>query len=199
MYNFTDKSIDINNVNIDLRHEFDSLNKEFGINVLYVRNCNFVRCTCFDDLNKTGNPKCPLCMGSGYFSSIQKVKAVKSSNSAYSSDNSITKTSIGAINQTNEIYYFRYDHAPKERDYILKVTWNKHGIPVDIVKVLEIINMHDVRVDNGRAELYGCVVNERPDMVTVFKKILSKLPKKALMLLSNGGCSIWPNILLKSS
>ena len=152
MYKFTDKELEIHNVEIDLRHESELLTNEFGIDVLYIRNCKFVRCRCFNDLNKTGDPNCKLCFGTGHFASIEKIKAIESANSAYSSDSSITQLPIGVTDQKSEVYYIRHPFVPKERDIILKVTWDKQGYPVDIIKVLEIINVYEMRGDKGRVE-----------------------------------------------
>ena len=60
----------------------------------------------------------------------------------------------------------------------MKVTWDKHGNPVDIVKVLEIVNVYEMRGDNGRVELNGCVVNDRTDLVRQYKAVLAALPKE---------------------
>lgn len=196
MYNFTNKTYDLSNVNINLRDESQKLVNEFGLNILYIRNCKFVRCKCFDDLNKTGNPDCPLCFGSGYFASIQKIKAIESSNSPYSSDNSIKQTPIGVTDQKTEVYYIQQQYTPKERDYILKVTWDKKGNPVDIVKVLEIINVYEMRGDNGRVELNGCIINNRTDLVKTFSDVLSKLPLKGMNAILNGGKYIWPSTIM---
>ncbi len=198
MYKFTDKEFELKNTEIDLRKDADLLTKEFGINVLYVRNCKFVRCTCFDDLNKTGDPDCPLCRGTGYFASIQKVKAIESSNSAYSSNNAILKTSLGVTDQKNEIYYFQYNFNPKERDMILKVTWDKNGYPVDILQVLEITTVYEMRGDKGRIEMSGCVINNRTDLVRPFSNTISSLPRIAVAELLKGGKYIWPNKLLSN-
>lgn len=199
MYKFTNKELEVRNVEINLRHDAKLLTDEFGIDVLYVRNCKFVRCRCFDDLNKTGNPDCPLCMGTGYFASIQKVKTIESSNSAYSSTNSIEQTNIGATDQKNEVYYIRHQFNPKERDMILKVTWDKQGYPVDIVQALEIVNVYQMRGDKGRVELNGCLINNRTDLIKPFSDVLSSLPKKAVAQLLKGGKCIWPNKLLSNS
>lgn len=198
MYEFTNQETEVRNVEINLRHESEVLTGEFGINVLYIRNCKFVRCKCFNDLNKTGDPDCKLCMGTGHFASIEKIKAIESSNSAYSSESSITQLPIGVTDQKNEVYYIQYPFVPKERDMILKVTWDKQGYPVDIVKVLEIVNIYEMRGDNGRVELNGCLVNDRTDLVKPFSKVLSSLPKKAVAPLLKGGKSIWPNKLLEN-
>ena len=198
MYKFTNKESEVRNVEIDLRHDAELLSDEFGINVLYVRNCKFVRCTCFDDLNKVGDPNCKLCMGTGHFASIQKIKAIESSNSAYSSNNSIKQTPIGVTDQKSEIYYIRHQFNPKERDMILKVTWDKQGNPVDVLKVLEIINVYEMRGDKGRVELNGCLIDNRTDLVKPFSEVLSSLPKKAVAQLLKGGKYIWPNKLLSS-
>ena len=197
MYKFTDTTSEVKNVEINMRQEANSLINEFGINVLYIRNCKYVRCSCFDDLNKTRNTNCKICMGSGYFASIQKTQAIESSNSAYSDSNSIAQMPIGVTDQKNEIYYIRHNLNPKERDYILKVKWDINGNLIDIVKVLEIVNVYEMRGDNGRIELTGCVVNDRTDMVRSFTQMLKQLPPKAKNYLAKGGKSIWPNILLK--
>ena len=198
MYKFTDKESEVRNVEINLRHEAETLTNEFGIDVLYIRNCKFIRCRCFDDLNKTGDPNCKLCFGTGHFASIEKIQAIESSNSAYSSDSSITQLPIGVTDQKNEVYYIRHPFVPKERDIILKVTWDSQGYPVDIVKVLEIINGYEMRGDKGRVELNGCLVNNRTDLVRSFTKILSSLPRKAVSPLLKGGKTIWPNKLISS-
>lgn len=198
MYKFTDKEHEVRNVEINLRHDAELLTQEFGIHVLYVRNCKFIRCNCFDDLNKTGDPECKLCMGTGHFASIQKIKTIESSNSAYSSENAITSNPTGVTNQKNEVYYIRHQFNPKERDMILKVTWDKQGYPIDILQVLEIINVYEMRGDKGRIELNGCVVDSRTDLVKPFTNTLSSLPKKAVAQLLKGGKCIWPNKLLKN-
>lgn len=198
MYKFTDKISEVKNVEINLRHDAELLTDEFGIDVLYIRDCKFVRCTCFNDLNKEGDPDCKLCMGTGHFASIQKIKAIESSSSAYSSENVIASTSIGTINQKREIYYIRHQYNPKERDMILKVTWDKNGYPVDVLQVLEITNVYEMRGDKGRVELNGCLIDSRTDLVTPFTSVLRSLPKKAIAQLLKGGKSIWPSKLLKN-
>lgn len=196
MYNFTDKKSDVWNVEIDLRYEADGLIKEFGIDALYIRNCKFVRCRCFDDLNKTGDPKCKLCFGTGHFASIEKIQCIESSSSAYSSTNSLLQTNIGITDQKNEVYYIRHNRTPKIRDMILKITWDKDGNPVDIKQVLEITNIYEMRGTNGRVELDGCLINDRTDLVVPYQDILKKLPKKAVSELLKGGKYIWPANLL---
>lgn len=193
MYKFSDKvGTEFRNVDIDLRHETQILTEEFGINVLYVRNNKFVKCKCFDDLNKIGDSKCPYCHGSGYFNSIQMIPAIESSNSPYSSTNNIDKLKIGVIDQKNEIYYIKHKYTPKERDFVIKVTWDKDKNPVDVVKVLELVNIWDTRGDNGRTEFFACLTNNRTDLVDIFTKTIKSLPHKAIQELLKGGKYIWP-------
>jgi len=196
MYTFSTKTgSEFKNVDIDLRHEMDVLTDEFRINVLYVRNNKFVKCKCFDDLDRTGDAKCPFCHGSGYFNSIQMIPAIESSNSPYSSNNSIAKLKIGITDQKNEVYYLKQQYNPKERDFILKVTWDKDQNPIDVVKVLELINIWDTRGDNGRTELFACLTNNRTDLVTPFSETVKSLPKKAIAELLKGGKYIWPVLI----
>lgn len=195
MYEFSKSIGEIKNVEIDLRHELNLLNSEFSIDVLYIRNAKFVRCDCFNDLEKTGNPKCPKCFGSGYFASIQKFKTIESSVSAYSSNNKVQVHPIGAIDNKDEVYYFEYETLPKERDFILKVSW-KNGIPIDVIKVLEVVNIYEMRGTHGRVEVYGVHVENKPDEVIKFDRMLKKLPSKAKRILGKGDKFIWPLKLL---
>ena len=183
---------DFKNVEIDLRQNTDLLTDEFGIDVLFLKNVKFVRCKCFNDLNKNGDANCPYCLGTGHLASIQKIKTIESSNGPYSDANSLQKLNIGVSDKKNEIYYIRQQYNPKERDVIIKVTWDKNGYPVDILKVLEIKNVWEMRGDNGRIEVNGCVINDRTDLVSPYKKYLKNIPKKALKAIVNGDKSIWP-------
>ena len=195
MYNFSENIGEIKNVEINLRHELNLLNGEFSIDILYIRNIKFVRCDCFNDLEKAGDPKCPKCFGSGYFASVQKFKTIESSVSAYSSNNKLQLQPIGLIDKKDEVYYFEHNVIPKERDFILKVSW-KDGIPIDVIKVLEITNVYEMRGDNGRVEVYGAQINNRPDEVIKFNNMLKKLPLKAKKILGKGDKFIWPLQLL---
>lgn len=196
MYKFTNQTKEVRNVEINLRHESSILTDEFGIKVLYARNCKYVRCKCFNDLNKNGDPDCPLCFGSGHFASLEKISAIESSDRPYRYENYLKGTDIGTMEQENDIYYIQYPFVPKERDYILKTTWDKYGNPVDIIQVGEILSIYEMRGDNGRVELNGCVTFSRPELIPIFNKTLKSLPKKALIPLLNGGKTIWPHKLL---
>lgn len=196
MYTFSTKvNNEFKNVDIDLKHEIKLLTGEFGIDILYVRNNKFVKCRCFDDLNKTGDAECKLCHGTGYFESIQMIPAIESSNKPYSDFNDLFKNKIGVTDQKNEVYYIQQQYNPKQRDYILKVTYDKYKNPVDVLKVLEIINVWDTRGDNGRTEFFACTTNDRTDLVSQYNDTVKSLPQKAINELLKGGKYIWPAFL----
>lgn len=198
MYKYSTMLGDRATNSIDLRAELGKLQDEFAFDILYIRNNKFVKCTCFDDINKTGKPGCPKCFGSGYFASVQKFRAIESSISAYSGSNETKPQPVGAIDYKEEVYYMDYRVLPAQRDYILKVTW-KDKLPVDVIKVLEIANIYEMRGDNGgRAEVFGCHITNRPDAVNEFDSFLKKLPRKALRVISEGRKYIWPYKLLNS-
>ena len=202
MYKFTNQTTEVSNVDIDLRKEAEGLIKEGGGGGGGVRNCKFVKCKCFDDTNKCGDPNCKLCFGSGYFASMEKIPAIESSsrntNASSSGYGGLRQTDIGVTNQTAEVYYIQQQYTPKSRDMLLKVTWDKQGNPVDIVKVLEITDVYEMRGDNGRIELNGCSISERTDLVRSFNTILKSLPQKAVNQLSKGGKCIWPSKTFKN-
>ena len=195
MYKFTTVDSEFKNVDIDMRHEARLLTEEFGINVLYVRNNKFVKCKCFNDLNKTGEAGCPLCHGTGYFHSIQMIPAIESSSKPYAFVNNIMKQPIGVTDTKEEIYYIQQQYNPKERDFVIKVTWDKNKNPVDVVKVLELVNIWDTRGDNGRTEFFACLTNNRTDLVETYTETIKSLPQKAINELLKGGKYIWPALL----
>ena len=180
------------NVPIDMRHEADFLTREFGFYILYVRNNKYVKCRCFDDLNKCGNPKCKSCFGSGYFSSLQKFRVLTAANMEYRANNALLKEPIGETDQKDEIVYIEQQYNPKERDMVLVMTWDKNGYPVDIVKVLEVIGVRDMRGDSGRNELNGCIVEDRTDLVIEYQKRIKSLPRKVIAKVIEGGKGICP-------
>ena len=96
------------------------------------------------------------------------------------------------------MYYIQQKKTKKSRDILLKVTWDKQGNPVDIVKVLEITDVYEMRGNNGRIELNGCSISERTDLVRSFNTILKSLPRKAVNQLSKGGKCIWPSKTFKN-
>lgn len=187
---------DMLNVPIDLRDDAFKLINEFGIDMLYVRNCKFVRCKCFNDLDKTGDPNCPLCMGMGHFASVQMVKSFESQVSSYSTSNVIKQESTGVTNQKTEVWYLEHKYTPKVRDVLLKVTWDSKKNPVDVLQVLEITNTYEMRGDNGRLELVGCMVDDRTDLMIPYNKALKRLTKKGIAALLKGGKYIWSAALL---
>jgi hypothetical protein len=193
MYNFSSKVGEKSNVDINLRQELDSLNHEFGISVLYIRNCKFVRCSCFDDIEKTGNPDCKRCYGSGYFASIQKFRTIQ--NAVSSNSSNIDIKPIGAVDTKEEIFYFDYKVVPKERDFILKVTW-KGNRAIDVVRVFEVTGVYEMRGDNGRVEVFGVHVDNRPDAVKDFNNVIKRFPDRAMNILGKGGRYIWPTKML---
>lgn len=185
MYKMVNKKNDLD-IPINLRDESHAIIEQFGIDVLFVKNQKFVRCTCFDDVNKTGNPKCPKCFGSGYFASIQKIKTFKSSNGF----GKFVQTDVGQVIQNSDIFYMSHKILPKERDMILKVTW-KNGYPIDVLEVLEVNAVNELRGDNGRTEYYGVTVSSRTDLVKQFSKTLRELPRAGQAELLKGGKYIW--------
>lgn len=195
MYDLVKEKPNGAHVDIDLRQELNSLKSEFSFNVLYIRNCKYVKCDCYDHLHKTGNPDCPKCFGSGYFASIEKIETIGSSLGGYTGADKLSKKPMGVIEQKEEVYYFDYKILPKPRDFILKVTW-KNGIPIDVVDVFEINNTYETRGDHGRVELFGAQVEKRVDLQIKFNRLIKELPSRALQVLAQGGKYVWPYKLL---
>lgn len=179
------------NLPINLREQFAGLNQSFGYDMLYVRNCKYVKCSCFNESYGSPNPECPLCFGSGYFASIEKVHCIEKSPFRGKDNNKLTQSDIGSFDAGEIHIYAEFQTLPKNKDFLIKVTWDKHGRPVDVLRVCEIQNAHEYRMDGGRCELCKLIAKERPDKLDLFKTQLKQLSPSLKQQLARGGKAIW--------
>lgn len=138
--------ININLKNINLRKEVDYILNNFGIKVLYVRNSKYARCSCYDELYKSGNIKCKKCLGSGKLTTLEVMTMFISDDKYYSKLSAAGKynASIGkAITRHNKDIAFN--------DFIL-IVGSANNIVTDVKTVYRINNVNNVRCDNGRIE-----------------------------------------------
>lgn len=113
--------------------------------VIYIRRDeNFTCQYCSPDPNAgEGDPTCPMCMGTGYPVTLEKVKVLiaKANRTARpNSDNLPGLVSLGEIRA-----YFTKDDLPKQGDYLLEVEWTVDsdyvesvGEPVSIIHAYKV-------------------------------------------------------------
>lgn len=175
---------------IDLRKEYEVLQKQFSIDILYIRTSKYIKCECYNPLHKVGDPSCKKCLGRGYLNTIEKVSAINTSMN-YLQDG-IISTSIGTINANDESFYFSHKVMPRVGDIVVVATYNSNREPVDVESVFEIHSASPVRGDSGRVEMFASLCKLRADKKEQLGSIIRGLDKVAKIHLSKGKRYIWP-------
>lgn len=176
--------------NIDLRKEIIDMISEYGLDMLYIRDSKYINCKCYNPLYKTGDSKCPICLGFGKLTIIQKIKAIYDNN--YFSSGSVTNNGVGLTYKDSVTLYTDNTIIPKPGDKVYIVGWNKSNVPDDVHRVYIIDNIDEVRLDNGRVEGYVVNLKLRTDLLIAAQKSFSQLSRVARLTLSVGGKYIWP-------
>ena len=182
----------LNKHDIDLKKEFDVLQNQFGIDILYMRANKYIRCKCYDTLHQCGDPKCPTCFGMGHVTSIEKRRTILYNGSSSSDANSIKPSETGLLHSTGNVLYTKEEVLSKERDFIFITTWDSMGFPVQILKVFEIVNAQPVRDTKGKTAFCANYTKLRTDMTLTANKYVNSLGSNAKLLLSKGKRYLWP-------
>lgn len=173
---------------INMRSEFDFLNDEYGINMLYVRSNPRTICRCYDKLTQDGDSKCRICGGTGKLSSIECVKGIYQ-NIEENKYNIMMEADLKISNTA--VVYFNYKAVPKVNDRLF-ITAYKENIPVNIIKSLVIRAIQPVRVDNGRIEFYKCFARFAPEKIIEDQRRLNKVPYEFKKKIMKGARYSWP-------
>lgn len=179
------------NRNINLRKEFEMLQNDYSLTILYIRASKYVRCSCYNPLHKVGDSECLCCLGSGFVNAIEKRKVIYSqfrfNNEGYE------HSSLGDIKTDNIIINFDYKAVPKTGDLLFITNYSKNNLPISVDSVYEIQNPSPIRGDNGRIELYNTSCKLREDRLMIANKLIASLDLKAKKSIMKGKryiCSI---------
>ena len=162
-------------VNIDLRKEFDYMINNFGIPVLYVRRNKFVRCSCYNELHKCGDPNCKACLGSGFLNILEPKDTLKSY-SRYNL-NCMEQSPIGSIDTEDVVFNINFKQQPNKKDLIIQPLYDSNGLITGVDSVYEIYTKLNINGDSGRTELYTIGCKTRNDRMIQIKKVINSLSK----------------------
>lgn len=160
---------------IDLRKEIGEILEDSGHYVLLQRTSRKLRCICWDEVaqessmkkyrqltNYSGNSlkSCPKCMGAGWITRIERVKARRDSASDVISETSRLQTlNVGQQNFDNRVFYFNDKIRPQDGDYVYEVGWD--GLrPTHLIKAYRIQVAADLREKDGRIEYWQAVCKQ---------------------------------------
>lgn len=178
--------------NIDIRNEFELLQKEFSIDILYVRATKYIRCKCFNELHQTGDSNCHICFGTGHVCSVEKMNVIMYTLRPEGLSSGVkVKGPLMTSSPIIELY-IHHSKMPKVRDNVIVTGWNIKGLPQDVKKVGTISSIDEIRGDNGRVEFYSVVVTIVPELLKPSQKLMNKLDDTAKKIIAKGGRYVWP-------
>ena len=169
---------------IDLRKEFNSILKEYGLRVILLSEDLSTRCSCYDNLHKSGNSSCQSCLGSGVISKARCVNVVYQSTYA-NPNNYMAMTEVGLSNNSTVTIYCDNSTKPKIKDKIMIVGRDSNNIFNTIVEMCVVMLCNEVRGDNGRIEYYELMCKATPDKIIKMQNILDTIPSKIKYKLYN--------------
>lgn len=177
---------------IDLRNEFDLLQNELSYDILYNRATKFLRCQCYDKLYHSGDSKCPICHGSGFVTTLERMKIIEYTPSPGSAGNRTEMLPFGEFNQQQKMFYLTYKASPQEKDLIFITGWNRDKTPSGVNSVYIIKAVDPVRGDNGRLEYYRVVASLVPDLRRMVRETVNRLPASGKRAIAEGKRYAWP-------
>lgn len=149
---------------VDLRVEMDYMLENYGSDFLLIRNDKRYPCTCITQISASSNDRCPLCLGTGYWHSAEKIRGrTKATSSADTLPKSVNYTQIGDVGVSLRHFYTNYLVRPKGKDLIVVCEWNGK-IPVfdEYTEIYEVNYAEPMRGDNGRIEYFKAVAKSDP-------------------------------------
>jgi hypothetical protein len=147
---------------MDIRAEVKKILENYGHYVLYLRRDLRLKCDCYQENAETADPNCPLCFGTGYKVSIEKILARRQSSSNNSTvPNNLLNQSAGKFYNNPMIYYLPYQVNPKNGDLIIEVKWMNQKA-TGIKEKHFITNVQDKRGINGSVMFFQVYCQNEP-------------------------------------
>ncbi|AIY85272.1 hypothetical protein U729_3074 (plasmid) [Clostridium baratii str. Sullivan] len=168
---------------IDLEEQFNYLLNKFGSNIIYVRHSEIMKCDCYNELFKKGDPNCNNCLGSGKALGLRMSKIIiKNSLGDYKE-----MTSGFEISKSTTLY-MPNTYKPKAGDYILFAEYDKNGYVDNVTDVYEVSCPNETRGDNGKIEFFSLKGILRKDKTISFNKLIKNMNSFKKKLLKDGRC-----------
>lgn len=148
-----------------LRDDFDMVLKQFGYNVLLVRQNKTLRCNnCWNEKQQEGSRDCPVCFGLGWMPIFEKHTCRSRTMSIPQTlPRAIEDIFVGHLEVGARAYYFRYNVPIDIKDLIVEVQWDKQGRPVYMEGYILQINYIDTnQYEDGQLTYLKAYVEDTP-------------------------------------
>lgn len=116
-------------LNMDLSAEFKKILKDYGHDVLILRQEGKHHCpNCYNEVTKEASRDCPVCLGIGYsYIAERHTTRANESNVPRTLVQLIKNANIGDSLVDGKQYYFAPEMKAKEQDLVIEVEWDSYG------------------------------------------------------------------------
>lgn len=147
-----------------LKDEFEEILRDFGYNILVVRQSTKLRCSCWSEKNQESPRECPVCFGLGTVPVIEK-HTVRSyvASIPQTLPRAVKDLGIGDASSSAKAFYFRTNVRLSIGDLIVEVDWSDSGKPIYNNGEVSEINFIDIkRYEQGQPTYQKAYVEGRP-------------------------------------
>lgn len=134
-----------------LRDDFDDILRDFGHEVLVVKQNKKLRCSCWSELNQETTRTCPVCFGLGYVPIIEKhTTRTQVTTIPQTLPMAASPQTVGEMIVSGRFYFFTHNANISVKDLIVEVDWSKTGRPIYNGGDISEVNFIDQkRFENG--------------------------------------------------
>jgi hypothetical protein len=147
-----------------LKDDFENILREYGNNVLVVRQSTKLRCSCWSEKNQEAPRDCPVCFGIGTVPVIEKhTTRTQVASIPQTLPRAIGDLAMGDMSASAKALFFKADVKLSLGDLVVEVDWSETGRPIYANgEVLE-INFIDVkRYEKGQPTYQKAYCEGRP-------------------------------------
>jgi hypothetical protein len=104
---------------------YENVLKQYGKYLVYIRRDTRIRCSCWSDNSREGDPRHPTCLGTGYKITIERyLGLVQVSMPNTQQEYASAHTPIGVLTQSGTILFFPRETWPNTGDKVIEVEWD---------------------------------------------------------------------------
>lgn len=135
-----------------LKDQFNDILRDYGHNVLVVKQGRQLRCSCWNEVNKEVTRTCPVCFGLGTVPTIEKhTTRTQMLGLPEGFPRALVNEPFGQMVVPGKHFYFKHDIGLKVKDLIVEVDWSPTGKPIYVGgDILEINFIDPKRFETGQ-------------------------------------------------
>lgn len=147
-----------------LRDDFEEILRDYGHNVLVVKQNKKLRCSCWNERNQEVTRTCPVCFGLGYVPVIEKhTVRERTMNMPETLARAITGEPFGEMIVNGKTFYCKYDIGLSLKDLFIDVEWSPGGKPIyNGGDILEVNYIEPKRFEGGQIAYVKVSTKDEP-------------------------------------